>query len=100
MRKRQNDHVDYARLGSTGLKVSRICLGMMSYGDPALRAWALGEEEALPFVRRAAEAGINFFDTANVYSDGRSEVITGHLLTKVFPKREDYVLATKVHGKM
>jgi aryl-alcohol dehydrogenase-like predicted oxidoreductase len=72
----------------------------MSYGDPASRAWVLGEDEAMPFVRRAAEAGINFFDTADIYSDGRSEVVTGHLLTKVFPKREDYVLATKVHGRM
>jgi aryl-alcohol dehydrogenase-like predicted oxidoreductase len=84
------------RLGRTGLKVSRICLGMMSYGDPRLRPWALDEAGAAPFVERAAEAGINFFDTADVYSDGTSEEITGRLLARVFPRREDYVLATKV----
>jgi len=80
--------------------VSRICLGMMSYGDPAQRAWALDGEAAEPFVRRAADAGINFFDTADVYSVGVSEEVTGRLLRSVFPQREDYVLATKVHGAM
>ncbi len=88
------------RLGRTGLKVSRICLGMMSYGDPQVRPWALDEEAAEPFVRRAAEAGINFFDTADVYSAGASEQITGRLLARVFARREDYVLATKVFMAM
>jgi 1-deoxyxylulose-5-phosphate synthase len=92
--------MEYVRLGGTGLKVSRICLGMMSYGDPKTRAWVLDEEAARPFVRQAAEAGINFFDTADVYSSGASEQVTGRLLREVFPRREDYVLATKVHGQM
>jgi aryl-alcohol dehydrogenase-like predicted oxidoreductase len=92
--------MEYTRLGGTGLEVSRICLGMMSYGDPVQRKWALGEEEAAPFVRRAAEAGINFFDTADVYSLGASEEIAGHLLQRFFPRREDYVLATKVYSPM
>jgi aryl-alcohol dehydrogenase-like predicted oxidoreductase len=73
---------------------------MMSYGDPKWRDWVLDEEAAAPFVQRAAEAGITFFDTANVYSAGVSEVVTGRLLRRVFPNREDYVLATKVHGQM
>jgi aryl-alcohol dehydrogenase-like predicted oxidoreductase len=92
--------MQYVRLGGTGLKVSRICLGMMTYGDAAWREWVLDEAAAEPFVRRAAEAGINFFDTADVYSIGVSEEVTGRLLRKVFPAREDYVLATKVHGAM
>jgi 1-deoxyxylulose-5-phosphate synthase len=92
--------MEYIRLGSTGLKVSRICLGMMSYGDSAQRAWFLGEDVAEPIVRRAAEAGVTFFDTADVYSTGVSEEITGRLLAKLFPQRDDYVLATKVHGRM
>jgi aryl-alcohol dehydrogenase-like predicted oxidoreductase len=92
--------MEYVRLGGTGLKVSRICLGMMSYGDPKSRAWALEEEAARPFIQQAAEAGINFYDTADVYSNGVSEQITGRLLSEVFPRREDYVLATKVHGQM
>ena len=73
---------------------------MMSYGDPGWRPWTLGEDAAAPFVRRAAEAGVNFFDTADVYSQGASEEVTGRLLAAVFPRREDYVLATKVHGEM
>jgi aryl-alcohol dehydrogenase-like predicted oxidoreductase len=73
---------------------------MMSYGDPRVRPWALDEEGAEPFVRRAAEAGINFFDTADVYSNGTSEEITGRLLPKAFARREDYVLATKVYMPM
>jgi aryl-alcohol dehydrogenase-like predicted oxidoreductase len=92
--------MDYVRLGATGLKVSRICLGMMSYGDPAQRPWALDEAAAEPFVHRAAEAGINFFDTADIYSNGVSEEITGRLLAKTFSRREDYVLATKVFMPM
>jgi 1-deoxyxylulose-5-phosphate synthase len=91
--------MQYVRLGATGLKVSRICLGMMSYGDAGFREWVLGEPDAEPFVRRAAEAGINFFDTADVYSGGTSEQVTGRLLNRVFERREDYVLATKVHGQ-
>jgi len=92
--------VDYVRLGSSGLKVSRICLGMMSYGDPQWRAWVLNEDQAEPIVRRAVEHGIIFFDTANVYSNGLSEEITGRLLSKFFSHREDYVLATKVNSSM
>jgi 1-deoxyxylulose-5-phosphate synthase len=85
----------YKRLGNSGLSVSRICLGMMTYGDPTSRAWSLPLEESDPFVKRAIEAGINFFDTANAYSAGASEVITGKLLKK-YAAREDVVLATKV----
>jgi 1-deoxyxylulose-5-phosphate synthase len=89
--------VEYVRLGSSGLKVSRICLGMMSYGDPASRKWMLPEDAAEPIVRQAVEAGVTYFDSADVYSDGVSEEITGRLLAKLFPHREDYVLATKVY---
>jgi aryl-alcohol dehydrogenase-like predicted oxidoreductase len=85
------------RLGSAGLKVSRIGLGMMSYGDTAERKWHLHEEAAEPIVRRAAESGVTFFDTADMYSDGMTEEITGRLLRRIFPRREDYVLATKVY---
>ncbi len=88
--------IDYTRLGNSGLKVSSLGLGMMSYGDPALQRWALPEDRAEPIVRRAAEHGINFFDTADMYSDGASETITGRLLAKLFSRRDDYVLATKV----
>ncbi|GIH25950.1 oxidoreductase [Acrocarpospora phusangensis] len=89
--------MDTVRLGNTGLKVSKICLGMMSYGDPAqLNGWALPEDEAEPIVRKAADGGVTFFDTADVYSAGASEIVTGNLLRKIFPRREDYVLATKV----
>ncbi|MEU6204496.1 aldo/keto reductase [Micromonospora musae] len=91
----------YVRLGSTGLEVSRVCLGTMSYGDPGRgnHAWSLPEDEARPFIRHALDAGINFFDTANVYSDGSSEEIVGRAL-KDFARRDDVVLATKVHGRM
>ncbi|MEU7852241.1 aldo/keto reductase [Nonomuraea sp. NPDC049141] len=92
--------MDYRRLGDTGLRVSRICLGMMSYGDPARQEWALPEDEAEPLVRRAADGGVTFFDTADVYSAGASEVVTGNILRKIFPRREDYVLATKVYFPM
>jgi 1-deoxyxylulose-5-phosphate synthase len=88
--------MEYVRLGTTGLKVSRICLGMMTYGDPNWREWILGEDEAEPFVRKAADLGITFFDTADMYSKGVSEEVTGSLLRKTFPRREDYVLAAKV----
>jgi aryl-alcohol dehydrogenase-like predicted oxidoreductase len=92
--------MEYARLGSTGLKVSRICLGMMSYGDPAWREWVLTEENAEPIVRRAVEAGIIFFDTADMYSLGASEEVSGRLLSRLFRNRDDYVLATKVFNPM
>jgi 1-deoxyxylulose-5-phosphate synthase len=93
--------MEYARLGTTGLQVSRICLGCMSYGEPDRggHEWSLGEEDARPFFRRAIEAGITFFDTANVYSAGSSEEITGRAL-KDFANRDDVVIATKVHGRM
>jgi aryl-alcohol dehydrogenase-like predicted oxidoreductase len=86
-------------LGRTGLRVSRICLGMMSYGGTGERPWALDEVAAEPIVRRAVESGIVFFDTADVYNAGESEVITGRLLGKLFGTREEYVVATKVHGR-
>jgi aryl-alcohol dehydrogenase-like predicted oxidoreductase len=88
--------MEYVRLGGTGLKVSRFGLGMMSYGDPADQAWALSEDQAEPIVRRAVEAGVTFFDTADMYSNGASEIITGRLLSRLFAQREDFVLATKV----
>ncbi|MFB4305693.1 aldo/keto reductase [Actinomadura sp. GTD37] len=92
--------MEQVRLGTSGLKVSRICLGMMSYGDPALRKWALDEEAAEPIVRRAVEGGVTFFDTADGYSMGASEKITGRLLPRLFARRDDYVLATKVYLPM
>jgi 1-deoxyxylulose-5-phosphate synthase len=93
--------MDYVRLGQSGLKVSRLCLGCMTYGVPERGAheWTLDEEASRPFIREALEAGINFFDTANVYSDGTSEEIVGRAL-KDFARREEVVLATKVHGAM
>ncbi len=93
--------MDYTKLGKTGLKVSRICLGCMSYGVPERgpHSWSLDEEHSRPFIRRALELGINFFDTANVYSDGTSEEIVGRAL-RDFAGREEIVLATKVHGRM
>jgi 1-deoxyxylulose-5-phosphate synthase len=91
--------VDYVNLGRTGLRVSRVCLGMMSYGRHESRPWALDEETAEPIVRRAVESGIIFFDTADVYNGGESEVITGRLLRQLFGTREEYVVATKVHGR-
>ena len=92
--------MQYTNLGKTGLKVSRLCLGMMSYGSKTWREWILTEEEAKPFVRRALDAGINFFDTADVYSLGESEKITGNLLKFFGVKRENVVIATKVNGQM
>ncbi|MFI7609285.1 aldo/keto reductase [Micromonospora sp. NPDC049366] len=93
--------MQYVRLGSTGLEVSRVCLGTMSYGDPARgnHAWSLPEDQARPFIRQALDAGITFFDTANVYSDGSSEEIVGRAL-RDFASRDDVVIATKVHGRM
>jgi 1-deoxyxylulose-5-phosphate synthase len=89
----------YVNLGNTGLRVSRVCLGMMSFGRHESRKWALDEDEAEPIVRRAVEGGINFFDTADVYNGGDSEAITGRLVRKLFEMREEYVVATKVHGR-
>ena len=89
----------YNRLGKTGLKVSQICLGMMTYGSTDWRPWVLGEEACDAHVKRALELGINFFDTANVYSQGISEEMTGRALKK-HAKREEVVLATKVNGRM
>lgn len=93
--------MEYVKLGRTGLEVSRICLGCMSYGEPdrGAHSWSLNEDESRPFIRKALELGINFFDTANVYSDGTSEEIVGRAL-KAFANRDEIVIATKVHGRM
>ncbi|HET9322342.1 MAG TPA: aldo/keto reductase [Gaiellaceae bacterium] len=91
--------MEYVNLGRTGLRVSRVCLGMMSYGKHESREWALDEADAEPIVRRAVEGGITFFDTADVYNGGQSEVVTGRLLRRLFGMREEYVVATKVHGR-
>ncbi|MCX5064063.1 aldo/keto reductase [Streptomyces sp. NBC_00452] len=93
--------MQYVKLGSTGLDVSRVCLGCMTYGlpDRGVHEWTLDEEASRPLIRQALEAGINFFDTANVYSDGTSEEIVGRAL-RDFANRDDIVLATKVHGRM
>src|ERR1700723_1026801 len=90
--------MDYVNLGATGLQVSRICLGMMSYGNNSQREWVLDEDTAEPIVRAAADGGITFYDTADVYSAGASETATGRLLGKMFT-REEVVVATKVHGE-
>ena len=92
--------MEYVNLGSTGLKVSRICLGTMTYGSKSWREWVLEEKESLPFYRRAIEAGINFFDTADVYSLGVSEEITGRALKEYGPSRDKMVIATKVFNAM
>ena len=91
--------MEYVNLGPTGLRVSRVCLGMMSFGPHESREWALDETAAQPIIERAVEGGIIFFDTADVYNGGQSEVITGNLLRKLFGMREEYVLATKVNGR-
>src|SRR5262245_53682480 len=91
--------MDQVRLGDTGLHVSRVCLGMMSYGNGSDRPWVLDETAAEPIVRRAVEAGVTFFDTADVYSDGASEEATGKLLAKLLP-RDEVVVATKVYSPM
>ncbi|MFC0406663.1 aldo/keto reductase [Roseomonas elaeocarpi] len=93
--------MEFRKLGRTGLEVSRICLGCMSYGDASRggHPWALPEDQSRPFIRKALDLGINFFDTANVYSAGSSEEIVGRAL-KDFVSREEIVLATKVHGRM
>jgi 1-deoxyxylulose-5-phosphate synthase len=92
--------MQYVNLGKTGLKVSRLCLGMMTYGSKTWREWVMEEKEAKPIVKRALDAGINFIDTADVYSIGESERITGNLLKEFAVKRENVVIATKVNGKM
>ena len=91
--------MDYVRLGRTGLKVSRLCLGAMTYGTKEWRDWVLDEADSRPFIRRALELGINFIDTADIYSNGASEEIVGRAL-KDFAKRDDIVLATKVNNRM
>jgi aryl-alcohol dehydrogenase (NADP+) len=89
----------YVNLGRTGLKVSRLCLGTMSYGSPRWRDWVLDEQASRPFFRRALEAGINFFDTADIYSEGASEEITGRAL-KEMARRDELVIATKLYNPM
>jgi aryl-alcohol dehydrogenase-like predicted oxidoreductase len=93
--------MDYVNLGSTGLQVSRVCLGCMSFGEPdrGNHSWTLSEEQSRPLIRQAVEAGINFFDTANVYSAGSSEEIVGRALAE-YGDRDELVIATKVHGQM
>lgn len=92
--------MEYARLGTTGMQVSRICLGCMGFGDAQwVHSWVLDEERSRPVIQKALELGINFFDTANVYSRGHSEEILGRAL-KDFAKRDEVVIATKVHGRM
>lgn len=93
--------MDYVKLGNTGLDVSRICLGCMSFGEvvPGWHSWVLNEDKARPIIQRALELGINFFDTANVYAAGTSEAITGRILKEI-ANRDEIVLATKVWGRM
>jgi 1-deoxyxylulose-5-phosphate synthase len=91
--------MEYVNLGSTGLRVSRICLGMMSFGDKSSRQWVLEEDAAEPLVKAAADGGVIFYDTADIYANGASEVVTGRLLGKLF-RREDVVVATKVFSPM
>ncbi len=93
--------MDYVNLGHTGLRISRICLGCMTYGEPGRgnHEWTLPEDQARPFIARALEAGVNFFDTANVYSAGSSEEILGRAVADM-ARREEVVIATKVHGAM
>src|SRR5271167_3217000 len=92
--------MEFVRFGSTGLKVSRICLGAMTYGSKKWRDWVLDEEESRPFIRRAVEAGINFFDTADMYSVGASEEVLGRALKDFGPSRDKVVIATKVFNPM
>jgi aryl-alcohol dehydrogenase (NADP+) len=91
--------MDYVNLGKTGLKVSRLCLGCMSFGSSKWRPWVLENDDARPFVQKALEGGVNFFDTADIYSLGESETVVGQAL-KDFAKRHEVVIATKVHGPM
>src|SRR5213593_971941 len=98
---KEEDHMDYTKLGNTGMDVSRICLGCMGFGDAErwIHKWVLNEENSRPIIKKALDLGINFFDTANVYSIGTSEEFLGRAL-KDFAKRDEVVIATKVHGKM
>jgi aryl-alcohol dehydrogenase (NADP+) len=91
--------MEYVRFGNTGLRVSRLCLGAMTYGDPAWRSWVLPEDASRPFIKRALEHGINFFDTADMYSLGKSEEVLGRAL-KDFGQRDRLVIATKVYNPM
>src|SRR5690242_3288794 len=93
--------MEYVRLGSTGMQVSRLCLGCMGFGDAThwIHTWVLDEANSRPIIQKAIELGINFFDTANVYSIGTSEEILGRAL-KDFAPRDEVVIATKVHGRM
>ena len=92
--------MEYVKFGNTGMKVSRLCLGMMSYGSKKWREWILEEAEAKPFIQRALDAGVNFFDTADVYSAGASEEVLGNLLKALGVRRESVVVATKVFNPM
>src|SRR5687767_337535 len=94
--------MEYVRLGRSGLEVSRLCLGCMTYGVPGRgnHPWTLDEDQSRPFIKRALELGITFFDTANVYSDGTSEEILGRALKDFASSRDEVVVATKVHGRM
>src|ERR1700761_8637954 len=92
--------MEYVNLGKTGLKVSRICLGTMTYGSSKWREWMLDEAESRPFIQRALEAGVNFFDTADVYSIGVTEEILGRALKDFGPSRDKLVMATKVYNAM
>jgi 1-deoxyxylulose-5-phosphate synthase len=92
--------MDYVNLGNAGLKVSRLCLGCMTYGSKRWRAWVLEEADARPFIKRAVEAGINFFDTADIYSLGESEAILGRALKDLGPGRDRVVIATKLFNPM
>src|SRR4051812_8620016 len=91
--------MDFVKLGNTGLKVSRLCLGTMTYGSSKWRSWVLDEEASRPFIARALELGINFFDTADMYSVGASEEILGSALAD-FTRRDDVIIATKVYNPM
>src|SRR3954465_5752084 len=88
--------MDYVNLGRTGIKVSRLCLGCMTYGSSQWRPWVLDEEASRPFFRRAWEAGVNFFDTADLYSNGASEAVLGRALRELAIPREQVVVATKL----
>src|SRR3954464_15117796 len=101
LRRSQEQVMNYIKFGNTSLDVSRLCLGCMTYGVPdrGSHAWTLDEENSRPLIKQAIELGINFFDTANVYSDGTSEEIVGRAL-KDFSRRDDVVIATKVFNRM
>src|SRR6186713_2642458 len=92
--------MQYVNLGTTGLKVSKVCLGTMTFGSPEWRNWVMGEADSLPFIKRALDHGINFFDTADMYSVGESEVVLGNSLKKLGVQRDKVVIATKLHNPM